>query len=284
MENNKTITAIIPVHELDNVTTELLKKALTSIKSQKVKPTKALVVTSKKAQSDVEKLLKEFNGVAEKGKGETDLVFGFVVNDGETDFCSQINFGVNNCATDYFSILELDDEYSTIWFKNVYDYINSYPDSNAFLPIIAEVNEKNEFLHFTNEAVWAQGFGEKLGILDINALLAYPNFGTSGAVFNTERFNDAGGFKSNIKLTFMYELLLRLVNEDMGIMVIPKVGYLHTNSRINSLFMSYRDTKGGITPEEAKFYMDKAKTEFYFNPNLIKREIQFKPQQTPEKV
>lgn len=267
MENNKTISVVIPVHELDNTTTELFKRALKSVESQKVKPTKVLLVTSKEAQSDVEKILKEFKNND----------FTSIVNNGDTDFCSQINFGAKNCGTDFFSVLELDDEYSSIWFKNVYEYVNAYSEIGTFLPIIVEVGTDGNFLHFTNEAVWAQGFGEKLGIMDINSLLVFPNFGTSGAVFNSEKFNDAGGFKSNIKLTFMYELLLRLVNEDMGIMVIPKVGYKHTNSRINSLFMNYRET---ISPEEAKFFMDKAKTEFYFNPNLIKRNIEFKPQQT----
>lgn len=265
-----TISVIIPVHELDNTTTELFKRALKSVESQKVKPTKVLVITSKQAKSDVEKTLNEFN-TANKTKYE------FILNDGETDFCSQVNFGAKNCGTDFFSILELDDEYSSIWFKNVYEYINAYDEVGGFLPILVEVGTDGNFIHFTNEAVWAQGFGEKLGIIDINSLLAFPNFGTSGAVFNVNKFNDAGGFKANIKLTFMYELLLRLVNEDMGIMVIPKVGYKHTNSRINSLFMNYRET---ISPEEAKFFMDKAKTEFYFNPNLIKRNIEFKPQQT----
>ncbi len=38
-----------------------------------------------------------------------------VENSGETDFCSQINLGIKNCNTEWFSIFEVDDEYKKTW-------------------------------------------------------------------------------------------------------------------------------------------------------------------------
>ena len=35
---------------------------------------------------------------------------------------------MDNIETDWFSVLEFDDEYSKIWFKNVQQYIDYYED------------------------------------------------------------------------------------------------------------------------------------------------------------
>lgn len=271
----KTLTVIIPVHKLEDTEKDTLKKALNSIVEQQTKPTNVLVVVSKEVKDTVTNILAEYNEKSAKGEDGKALQFGVIENTGETDFCSQVNFGGKNCNTDYFSVLEFDDEYSKIWFKNANEYIEAYPENGMFMPIIVETDATGNFLHFTNEAVWANGFSERMGILDISALLQFPNFGTSGSVFNTQKFNDAGGFKSDIKLAFMYELLLRFANEDVGIMTIPKIGYKHTNSRPGSLFMQYRDPIVGIKPQEAQFYMQSAREEYFFNPNNIKREVKY---------
>jgi hypothetical protein len=44
-------------------------------------------------------------------------------------------------------------------------------------------------------------------------------------------FKTIGGYKPSIKLTFNYEFLLRFTNTGRNIMVIPKMGYKHTNMR-----------------------------------------------------
>ena len=49
-------------------------------------------------------------------------ILSIVENDGETDFCSQINFGVSKLDTEWFSILEIDDEFSKIWISNFNKY------------------------------------------------------------------------------------------------------------------------------------------------------------------
>jgi hypothetical protein len=44
----------------------------------------------------------------------------------------------------------------------------------------------------------------------------------------------------SIKLTFVYEFLLRLTYNSVSIMTIPKLGYKHTNMREGSIFWNYK--------------------------------------------
>ena len=54
-------------------------------------------------------------------------------NPGKTDFCSQVNYGVENIDTEWFSILEFDDEYSRHWLKNAEKYVKAYDEIDIFL-------------------------------------------------------------------------------------------------------------------------------------------------------
>ena len=44
--------------------------------------------------------------------------------------------------------------------------------------------------------------------LDNNTLLRYQNFQVSGMIMRKSKFEEIGGLKSSIKLTFNYEFLL----------------------------------------------------------------------------
>lgn len=242
------ITVILPVHKLDKVTEVTLSNAIKSVTDQIVKPN-LLIVASSAA----------YKKVAEIAKGVEDCVV--IENKGETDFSSQIDFGVSNITTKWFSILEYDDEYSNIWFKNVVKYQEAHPEIELFLPIVVDVNDNSEFIGFTNEAVWANSFSDELGILDNSALLTYQNFNIDGMVISKDTYEAHGGFKKNIKLTFTYEFLLRMTFKDVKTMVIPKFGYKHVNQREGSLFHSYKDE---MDPTEANWWLAQAKKEYYF--------------------
>jgi len=246
------ITVIIPLHEVSEGTSNLYQNAIKSIENQIVKPNTVLIVTPK--NSDATKFANDFDYMTIK-----DIV-KVVENDGKTDFASQINYGVSKCETTWFSILEFDDEYSNIWFKNVQTYMEAYSDVEMFMPIIVDVDEFGSFIGFTNEAVWANSFSDELGILDKDALLAYQNFNIDGIVMKKEIYESYGGFKSNIKLTFIYEFLLRMAYKSTKIMTIPKLGYKHVNQRVGSLFHTY---KSSMDPVEANWWLNKAKSEFY---------------------
>jgi hypothetical protein len=254
MKEKTEITVLLPVHELTDETRKLFGNAIKSVEDQFVLPDALLVIVPK--GSDVAKEMMGFDF------GKIKDIVTVVENDGDTDFSSQINFGVEKSTTEWVSILELDDEYAKIWFKNVVNYRNSYPEVDMFMPMIVDVDSNSAFIGLTNEAVWAQSFSDELGVLDNGALLAYQNFNIDGIVMRKSLFDDFGGLKSSIKLTFVYEFLLRMTFKDAKVFVIPKFGYKHVNQREGSLFHSYRNE---IDPVEAKWWLSQAKKEYYFD-------------------
>ena len=195
----------------------------------------------------------------------SDVDVDIIYNGDKTSYCGHINFGVDSCETEWFSILEYDDEYSNIWFKQFNEYVAHYTEVDLFFPLVVDTDENGRFIGFTNEALWAVGFSEELGHLDNNTLLRYQNFQVSGMIMKKDSFTNIGGMKDSMKLTFNYEFLLRATYNDVVIMTIPKVGYKHTNQRVNSLFWNYKFNQDmTLGDEEAKFWMDVAKKEYFF--------------------
>lgn len=265
MENTINISVILPVsstHSKDF--DELFTKAVESIQKQQVIPSELVLV-----HSDEEKLVNYLDNFS---FGELNVVR--VKNDTEnTDFQSQINLGVSKASNEWVSILEFDDEYSYIWFKNVKEYINAHPECDGFLPIVVDVDDKGVFFGYTNEATFAASFNTEIGILTNELLLQYQNFQTSGIVLRKSSFESCGGFKPSMRLTFVYEFLLRLTYNSTKIMTIPRLGYKHVNMRESSLFWNYKNGKNVITDNEVKFWLDTAKKEYFFtNDRNIKYE------------
>jgi hypothetical protein len=83
-------------------------------------------------------------------------------------------------------------------------------------------------------------------------------------VVKKEIIEDFGGFKTNFKLTFVYEFLLRLTFNSLKIMTIPKIGYKHTNLRDGSIFWNYKYGDETMTENEVKFWIESAKKEYFF--------------------
>jgi hypothetical protein len=195
-----------------------------------------------------------------------DLTVNKVLNtSSDTDYASQINLGVKNSKYDWVSFFEYDDEYSFIWFKNVKDYINYHPECDGFLPIVVDVDEKGIFAGYTNEATFAASFNTEIGILTNDLLNMYQNFQSSGMVLKKSLIDNFGGFKKSMKLTFVYEFLLRLTYNSARIMTIPRLGYKHINMRESSIFWSYKNGKTPMSDNEVKFWIDTAKKEYFFN-------------------
>lgn len=264
MNKTNKITVIIPVHKLNDTVKQYLKNAITSIETQTTLPQEVLIVGG----SDVTTALKDFEF------GELKESIRLVTNTGETDFCSQVNFAVEEVKTSHFSVLEYDDEYSKIWFKNVVTYMEHYNDVKIYLPIVLDVNSTDQFLHFTNEPVWAREFSDELGVLDNDSLLNFPNFQMNGSVIEVETFKSVGKLKPSIKLQFGYEFLLRMTYYSHKIMTIPKLGYKKVNMREDSLFYNYYNVEK-ISPVEARFWFNLSKKEQYFKQD---RNIKFENQ------
>jgi hypothetical protein len=257
--NNKNITVIVPVHRLDGDYKEMLINAISSVEDFHNDVKVSIVCPTS--------VKKELTQLSNK------LEINIIENKGESDFCSQVNLGLEKCETEWFTILEMDDEFKSIWLKSVNEYINEYNDIEVFLPIVKDVNVDGKFLSFTNESTWAYGFAEKQGFLDNETLLEYQNYQTSGGLYKTQTIKDNGGLKNNIKLTFSYEMLLRLTHNGVKIMTIPRILYQHVNFREDSLFWSYKnDDKMKLDEPEVKFWLETAKKEFFFKN---KRDIKY---------
>jgi len=257
------ISVILPVHELDDVTKKSLDNAIKSVEFQIVRPDELIIVVPK--GSDAAKHVKKLDF------GEIKDIVTVAENDGETDFCSQVNYGVSVAKSEWISMLEYDDEYAKIWFKNVIEYRAAHPNVDLFMPIVIDVDTQGQFIGFTNEAVWANSFSDELGVLDNNALLTYQNFNIDGMVIKKSTFEEMGKLKPSIKLTFIYEFLLRLTFKDVKVMTVPKFGYKHVNQRPNSLFANYKEN---MNPVEAKWWLQTAKKEYYFaNDRKITYEV-----------
>jgi hypothetical protein len=194
----------------------------------------------------------------------------------EPNFANQVNRGVELAKSEWISLLEFDDEYSNIWFKNVVNYIDIYQDNDVFLPIVVDVDDKGVFVGFTNEATFAANFSQEMGVLTNETLLNYQNFQISGMVFKKEVFNKYGLIKPSIKLTFGYELLLRLTYNSVKFMTIPKIGYKHTNLREGSIFWNYKNGSDKLSEDEVRFWIDIAKKEYFFAQD---RNIKYEPQE-----
>ena len=250
----KKITIILPIHKLDEDDTIMMANALLS-----VEPFHNDVILMVVSPSEVKKKLESFD-FGQK------LEVLLVDNDTtDTGFPAQVNLGIDKCETEWFSILEMDDEYNKQWLSMMWEHINAFPEVDVFLPIVKDINKNGEFVSFTNESAWAYGFSDIQGVIDNEVLLEYQNYQTSGGLFRTAVVKDNGKLKENIKLTFTYEFLLRLTHYGVRIMVTPKVGYLHVNFREGSLFWSYKhDENNKLSETEVKFWIETAKKEYFF--------------------
>jgi len=247
----KNITVLIPIHKISEDYKEMLNKALESVEDFH-NDVKVLLVCPAEVK-------KELTNLSDK------LEINFVVNKGKTDFCSQVNLGIEKCDTEWFTILEVDDQFKSIWLKSINDYRKIYSDVDVFLPIVKDINSEGTFVSFTNESAWAYGFTDMQGFIDNEVLLEYQNYQISGGLYRTQKIKDNGLLKENIKLTFGYEFLLRLTHNGVRVMIVPRVGYQHVNLREDSLFWLYKNDENSLLSEkEVKFWLDSAKKEFFF--------------------
>lgn len=259
-------TIIIPIHEFNETVKGYLIKGLVSIKSQT-------------GISELPTILVVYNDAAEQGgllgflvqySEDAQLPIGYVKNEGKSDFQSQINFGVSKATTDYVSILEYDDEYSVIYFKNVLKHIAAYPEVGMFLPFTIETDDKtNNIVQIVNQTIWSKGYvGENgvLGFLNVKSLNEFSFYTIGGAVIKKSEYEAVGGLKSNIKLSFTYEFILRFLENANKIFTIAKFGYKHVINRQGSLFTSYAST---MPMNERKFWFEAAKRECHFFTDRI---------------
>lgn len=265
MDNKLNVSVILPIKTSQTKNfDEYFDKCITSIKSQQL-PVNELVIVHT-SESGLTKKLESYDF--------GDLNVNKYLWDSTPNFSSQVNFGIEKSTSEWVSVTEFDDEYSSIWFDNVAKYVKVYKDVKGFLPIVIDVDDKGMFAGFTNEATFATNFSQEIGILTNDTLHNFQNFQTSGMVLKKEVLQEFGGFKKNFKLTFIYEFLLRLTFNSVKIMTIPKIGYKHVNLREGSIFWNYKNGDDILSEKEVKFWVDSAKKEYFFKEE---RELNFTP-------
>lgn len=260
MENKLSLSIILPIKSAKAKDfKEYFDKAITSIQNQKVGVEELLIVHT--AEEGLVTFLNEYDF--------SGLTVNKVLWDKTPNYCEQVNFGIKKAKGTWVSLFEFDDEYSSIWFKNVAEYIKAYPNVQMFLPVVVDTDEKGLFAGFTNEATFAANFTQEMAVLTNETLQDYQNFQTAGSVIKKEVIEDFGGFKPSIKLTFVYEFLLRLTYNSVSIMTIPRLGYKHVNLREGSIFWNYKFSDDKMIEDEVKFWVQTAKKEYFFTDDRV---------------
>ena len=255
MNNTLSLSVILPIKSSKAKDfEEYFEKAISSLKNQTIGFEELVIVHTQE-----ESLIDHLNSYDFGDLNVTKLLW-----DKDPSYASQVNHGIKNAKGTWVSLFEFDDEYSSIWFKNVQKYVESFPEVQMFLPVVVETDEKGLFAGFTNEATFAANFSQEMGILTNDTLQEYQNFQTAGSVFKKSIIEDFGGFKPSVKLTFIYEFLLRLTYNSVSIMTIPRLGYKHVNLREGSIFWNYKFGGDKMIEDEVKFWIQTAKREYFF--------------------
>jgi hypothetical protein len=260
---NFDISVILPIKSSSHPWFEdYFNKAITSIKTQKKQINELIIV-----HTDETLLVEHLDNFDFSGLNVNRVVWTKTPN-----FAEQVNHGARIANSKWITIFEFDDEYSNIWFNNVDKFSKAYPDVDCFLPIVIDVTENGQFAGFTNEATFAVNISNEMGILNNETLQNFQNFQISGMVIKKSSFVDFGMLKASFKLTFGYEMFLRLTQNSVKIMTIPRIGYKHTNLRQGSIFWSYKNGDETLSKEEVKFWIDSAKKESLF---IVDRAIKY---------
>lgn len=266
MTENISLSVILPIKSSKAKDFDIFfEKAINSLLNQDVKFNELIIVHTKE-----DSLVEVLNNYDFKDLNVVKLPWSDAPN-----YSAQINYGVENSKSEWVTFFEFDDEYSKIWFKNFDKYSKIYPDVTGFLPVVVDVDNKEVFAGFTNEATFAANFTQEMGYLTNDILHDYQNFQTSGIILKKEVFISSGGFKPSFRLTFGYEFLLRLTYNGATIMTIPRLGYKHTNLREGSIFWNYKFGDNKITDDEVRFWLDTAKKEYFFT---VDRNIKYESQ------
>lgn len=255
------IVVIVPMHKIEEKDIALMTESYNSVVECRKLYSDGKLIVKYVVPKELVGKIEDFSKVKED--------CGYLVNEGQTDFCSQINFAVKNLVNEfkYFSILEYDDTYRAKWFKMASDYYYSNENVSVFLPVNIIHNGNGDQWQYGNELPLAGSFSKKIGFIDFECLENCSTFNLTGGIISSEDFIAVGGFKPSIKIAFNYELLLRMTKKELGVMIVPKEGYVHTIGREGSLTDIYMKT---IPNEEIPKWFELANREYKYQEDRNK--------------
>jgi len=192
-----------------------------------------------------------------------------------------------NAGYETISLVEAEDSLSLKWFDTADFYAKENPEIGIFLPLIRN-SINGTFTGLLNEAAWAEGMSEEAGKVDINLLMRFNCINPLGAVYKVESIKEYAEtkdekvlpMKESIKLSHYYEFFLRMIYNDLKVMTVPRLGYElrivrkenYTDStcKLPQDITSYPIGRGGISPEEGRFWFELAKKEYFFDEDRKK--------------
>jgi hypothetical protein len=241
------LTIIIPLNKLENdLDNELFAQAVESIYTEKnnLLPKEVIVITNKETKSKI----------------KTDRPITFIINNETCDNVqSQINKAVKEVKTGFFMVLDSDDELTNFYLSNLAIHMEEMENVDMFLPLIADVTLDKRIHRYINEINWAKDVtNDKHGYLTMETLMNYNLVSINGAAIRKEKFEEAGGLKESMKLSFVYEFLMRFTNIDGVTYTVPKIGYLRKMGRENS----YLAQQSVMEIDEVNFWWSLAKKEY----------------------
>lgn len=295
--SDKKILVVLPIN---NVEDYLLNECAYSLASQTYKID--LLVLHKGLSSEDIILLKSILdqpkiSISEKNEaGETiqkeiaaEGKINYTLEETNSDnFAKLFNEGFNYALKneyEFYSMIEYDDVVDFKWYEYSLEYAKALPEvTGGLLPLTREISN-GSFLAFFNEAPWVENLADVPGIYDLTLLTKYNCMNITGSVFRvdglkkfaikTENSDYIKIMKENIKINSIQEFFLRMVYKDLKFYNVPRLGYEHRIDRPVKVF-DYFSSKvprdlvgrskevGGVTPAEYNFWMQKAKSEYYY--------------------
>jgi|ERR1035437_6987228 hypothetical protein len=213
-----------------------------------------------------------------------------------SNFQELFNEGFNYASDneyELFSIIEPEDSLDAKWYSNAIKYSDSKPDKDGFMPLMREVSNGN-FVGFFNEACWFEAYAEEAGTFDLQLLMRFNCINITSSVFRTKSLEQQATkigdtfkiLKENFKISYGYEFFLRMIYNDLKFYTIPRLGYEHRvdialdiidpfSSKIPRNIAQIPIERGGISPEELKYWLDAAKKEYFISRH--DRVLKFEP-------
>lgn len=251
MTQNNKLTIVIPIHEM--IEREYISNLFESISRQTNKNFEVLIATYKELTNSI----KDCNTFG------LELKFYDLPSELKAispNYSEIVNFVSNFVTSEYFSIIQFDDQLNDNYVESFVEYSTAYPEVNVFLQTVLDFEDGN-FIRMNNEAFWTMQYTQKQGYLDFDSLKKLSIVSAVGAIYKTQLFLDYSGFKTSIKQYFEYEFLLRLTYKLNEVMIIPKFTIKHTVNRPNSLSLQYEQ----MEKLESMFYLDLSRKEYFFD-------------------
>jgi hypothetical protein len=229
--------------------------------------------------------------VEEKIEAKNKLNFLIANSDTDMNFAQIFNNTFNIAKINGYetiSFVEPEDSFSLKWFKTAEIFMSENPDLSIFLPLVKN-SINGTFTGLINEACWAEGQSEEAGKTDINLLMKYNCVNPLGAVFKIEpiaeysELDTTGKYfpmKESLKVSHYYEFFMRMVYNDLKVFTVQRLGYemritrkevfKDSTCKLPQDITSYPSERGGISPEEGRFYVELARKEYFFDKDRKK--------------